>query len=120
LERTNETAGTYAAACQAVAKESNDLPCLDLYTAMMKGGGDDFGKFFYDGLHFSKEGHAFVLDKLLDAIQTHFPDLAVTPDPITGQENNSGSKCNGIPTSGPYHDHIDHTCWETAFAPSSD
>ena len=69
---------------------------------------DGFGKFFWDGLHFSKEGHNFVLEALLGAIQTEFPSLSVTPDRFTGQANNSGSSCEGIPSSGPYHDKINH------------
>ena len=106
LERTLESAGKYAEACKAVASEL-ELPVLDLYT-IMKDAVDDFGIFFYDGLHFNKDGHEIVLKSLLEAIESNFPSLAVTPDPLTGQPNNSGSKCEGIPNSGPYHDHIDH------------
>ena len=80
----------------------------------------DFGKFFYDGLHFSQDGHAFVLKSLLEKIDQDLSDIAVKPDPITGQENNSGSTCEGIPSSGPYHDHIDHTCWEKSFSNDDD
>lgn len=113
LERTLETTGTYAEACKSVAAEL-DLPVLDLFT-IMKDAVDDFGKFFYDGLHFNKDGHEIVLQSLLEAIESNFPSLAVTPDPITGQENNSGSKCEGIPNSGPYHDQIDYTKPKEAF-----
>lgn len=113
LERTLESAGQYAEACKTVAEEV-ELPVLDLYTIMQEAV-DDFGKFFCDGLHFSKAGHDIVLEHLLKAIETNFPALAVTPDPITGQPNNSGSKCERIPSSGPYHDHIDHTKHQDAF-----
>eukprot|EP00429_Kryptoperidinium_foliaceum_P037957 CAMPEP_0176167732 /NCGR_PEP_ID=MMETSP0120_2-20121206/85833_1 /TAXON_ID=160619 /ORGANISM="Kryptoperidinium foliaceum, Strain CCMP 1326" /LENGTH=281 /DNA_ID=CAMNT_0017505399 /DNA_START=21 /DNA_END=866 /DNA_ORIENTATION=+ len=113
LERTLESAGQYAEACKDVAKEM-ELPVLDLYTLMKEVG--DFNKFFYDGLHFNKEGHVKVLDCLLSAIGSNFPALKVTPDPLTGQPNNSGSKCEAIPNSGPYHDEIDHTKYEDAFA----
>jgi lysophospholipase L1-like esterase len=114
LERTLENTGKYASACTEVAKDC-DLPCLDLYNIMKDKGGDDFGIFFSDGLHFSKEGHHFVLDNLLEATEASLKSVSVTLDPITGQENNSGSSCEGIPSSGPYHDHIDHSCWEKAF-----
>jgi lysophospholipase L1-like esterase len=120
LERTLESAGKYAAACRDVAKEL-DLPCLDLYTVMMNDDdGGDFGKFLSDGLHFSKEGNAFVLKQLLATLSKEFPSLSVTPDPITGQENNSGSSCEGITSSGPYHDEIDSTCWEKIFEKKDD
>ena len=112
LERTLENAGKYAKACCAVAEEMK-LPCLDLHTLMVKKG--DIGRFFYDGLHFSKEGHDFVLLLLLEQIKSEFPAIYVTPDAFTGQENNSGSSCPGIASSGPYHDKIDHTNWEKAF-----
>ena len=114
LERTNENTGQYADACKDVAKETN-IPYLDLYTLMQEGNDRDFGKYFYDGLHFNKEGHDFVLKHLLEAIEAHYPNLYVSPDPITGQENNSGSKCHGIKSSGPYHDQIDHKDYEKAF-----
>lgn len=113
LERTLESAGRYADACKAVAKELG-LPALDLYTTM-KDSVDDFGIYFYDGLHFNQTGHEFVLKHLLQAIETNFPALHVTPDPLTGQPNNSGSKCEGIPSSGPYHDEIDSTKPHEAF-----
>ena len=113
LERTVESAGRYAEACKTVASNL-DLPVLDLYT-IMKDAVDDFGIFFYDGLHFNKEGHEFVLEQLLQAIENNFPALHVQPDPITGQANNSGSKCDGILSSGPYHDQIDSSKPEVAF-----
>ena len=118
LERTLENAGKYAAACRELAQEL-ELPLLDLYSTMMNAGGD-FGTYLSDGLHFSKEGHDFVLNELLEAISKEFPDLYVTSDPITGQENNSGSTCSMIPNSGPYHDEIDSTCFEKAFEKKSD
>eukprot|EP00934_Nitzschia_sp_Nitz4_P005912 Nitzschia sp. Nitz4//scaffold88_size82704//39945//41126//NITZ4_005293-RA/size82704-processed-gene-0.67-mRNA-1//-1//CDS//3329559497//5902//frame0 len=106
LERNLETAGIYANACKEVARSLN-LPVVDLYTSMTAVG--DFGPFFYDGLHFSDEGQDFVLKEVLETISTHFPALHVKPDPDNLQPNNSGSSCEGIPSSGPYHDHIDHT-----------
>jgi len=116
LERTLESAGQYADACKMVATNLQ-LPVLDLFTSMKDAPVDDFGIFFYDGLHFSQEGHRFVLEQLLAAIETHYPTLTVHKDPITGQSNNSGSKCDGIPSSGPYHDQIDSKKPEEAFEP---
>jgi lysophospholipase L1-like esterase len=113
LERTLEGAGQYAEACKSVAGDL-ELPVLDLYT-IMKDAVDDFGDFFYDGLHFNKTGHDTVLEHLVKSIETHFSALAVKPDPITGQPNNSGSTCESIPSSGPYHDLIDYTKPQDAF-----
>ena len=77
---------------------------------------DDVSRFFWDGLHFSEEGHKFVSTALADAIRTHFPSLEVKPCSITGQFNNSSSACEDIPTSGPYHDAIkSKRKWEEAF-----
>lgn len=114
-ERTLEHTQQYSQACMEQAKDSN-VPCLDLFSAMVEAGGDNegFGKFLSDGLHFSKEGHNFVAEQVLQAIQTHFPDIAVTPCPVTGQPNNSGSKSN-LKSSGPYHDDINFKEWEKAF-----
>lgn len=116
LERTLESAGIYAQACKDVASEL-ELPVLDLYT-IMKNTPDDFGKYFYDGLHFNQTGHQLLLESVLLAIQSNFPTLYVHPDPITGQANNSGSKCQDIPSSGPYHDQIDSSNHEEAFRAS--
>lgn len=107
LERTLENSGKYAQACKEVA-ESVQIPCLDLWTLFQKE--KEWSKFLNDGLHFSKDGHEFVLTKLLELIEVQFPELMITPDPITGQSANSGSKSGSALTQfGPYHDQIDHT-----------
>jgi isoamyl acetate esterase len=113
LERTLESAGLYAEACKSVASNLQ-VPVLDMYTLMVNAV-DDFGQFFYDGLHFNQAGHDMFLHHLLHAIESNFPTLHVEPDPVTGQPNNSGSTCSGIPSSGPYHDQIDSTKPEEAF-----
>jgi lysophospholipase L1-like esterase len=115
-ERTSEHTEKYANTCIEVAKETN-VPCLDMFSVMKEAGGEDdgFGKFLSDGLHFSSEGHDFVLKVLLEAIETHYPALAVIPDPVTGQSNNISSKCEALENSGPYHDEIKHNEWEKAF-----
>ena len=113
LERTLENTGLYAEACKTTAKQF-DLPLVDLYTSMQEEE-KDWGKFFTDGLHFSKDGHDFVLSQILKTIDTELPSLFVTPCPVTGAKNNSGSSCPSLKSSGPYHDHIDHSSWEKAF-----
>jgi lysophospholipase L1-like esterase len=105
LERTTENTQRYAEACRHVAAEMH-VPCLDLFTHMLQQ--PEYGRFFCDGLHFSSQGHQFLGDLLLESICQHYPELAVTPDPITGQFNNSASH-SALPSLGPYHDEIDHT-----------
>jgi lysophospholipase L1-like esterase len=115
-ERTFEHTQLYAQACMKVAAR-NKIPCVDMFTAMVEAGdqNEGFGRFLSDGLHFSPQGHAFVTEHVLKCIEANFPDIAVTPCPVTGQPNNSGSKCPGLETSGPYHDDINHNEWEKAF-----
>jgi len=117
-ERTSEHTGKYAVACCEVAEHKN-VPCLDLFTAMRNADGntdvDDIGRFFWDGLHFSKTGHKFVYDSLTNCFEAKFPELHVRPCPNTGQFNNSSSACEGIQNSGPYHDEIDSEEWNKAF-----
>jgi lysophospholipase L1-like esterase len=117
LERTLKNTGLYAEACKKTAKQF-DLPIVDLYTSMQEAT-KDWGKFFTDGLHFSKDGHEFVELQIQKTIDTKLPSLFVTPDPVTRQNNNSGSSCPSIKSSGPYHDHIDHLSWEKAFGKES-
>ncbi|KAL3907967.1 MAG: hypothetical protein SGARI_003285 [Bacillariaceae sp.] len=115
-ERTFEHTQHYANACVEVGEEEK-IACLDMFDAMVEAGGEDegFGKFLSDGLHFSKMGHEFVAEQVFQAIQIDFPELAVAPCPVTGQPNNSGSKCEGLESSGPYHDEINFKEWEKAF-----
>jgi len=125
LERTTENTRRYAQACQQVAATHNNLPCCDLFHQMLAE--PDYGpRFLSDGLHFSQGGHAFVGDAVLRAIREHYPDLAVTPCPATGQWNNSATSCPALDHAagdddkprrfGPYHDEIDHTNVDAAFA----
>ena len=122
LERTLEHTGLYAKACCHVAQELQ-VPCIDLYHDMLqaatkKDGEDDHGVFLNDGLHFSAEGHRFVGARVLDAIHTHFADLAVHADATTGQWCNRSSKCQALSSQGPYHDEIDASNVAAAFASS--
>mmetsp|Transcript_21469 Transcript_21469/g.44132 ORF Transcript_21469/g.44132 Transcript_21469/m.44132 type:complete len:264 (-) Transcript_21469:109-900(-) len=119
LERTSEIAGTYAAACRKVAK-TKEVPCVDIFTAMRTAEGNsdehDIGRFFYDGLHFSKTGNTFVYNTIASTIRKHFPSMEVRPCPKTGRFNNSASKCEGIENSGPYVDVVkSKRKWEEAF-----
>ncbi|KAL7557702.1 hypothetical protein ACA910_018498 [Epithemia clementina (nom. ined.)] len=115
LERTMETAKTYATACEEVAKEEN-VAFLDLYQGMLdEGGGDDFGKFFDDGLHFSAVGHDFVGKAVVNAIAKAFPHLEVHPDTRTAQFCNSASNCEALPPYAPFHDEIDATNLDKSF-----
>ncbi|CAJ1947689.1 unnamed protein product [Cylindrotheca closterium] len=116
LERTLDNAEKYADACKTVASQL-DVPCLNMFDLMVKEGGDNcgFGKYLWDGLHFSSEGHDFVLEKLLAFIEKHHPSMSVKIDEVTKQPNNSGTVCTGIPNSGPYHDEIDHENWKKSF-----
>lgn len=113
LERTLENAGLYANACRAVATELQ-LPCLNLYANMLAN--DHWENFFWDGLHFSKEGHDFVAQQLLGSIATNYPEITVTVDSFTNQFNNSGSICKGLPSWGPYHDQIDYKNIDKSFS----
>ena len=133
LERTLDNTSKYATACKNVATNEYNLPCLDLFHTMQqdpnpKEGKDDdektttkessfdFGIYFHDGLHFSPQGHEFVYQSLLQLIETQVPTLHVTKDKYTGQWNNSGTTCGaGLISSGPYHDSINHTCYNDAF-----
>ena len=118
LERTSEVTGKYAEICRKIA-ETKKIPCMDLFTAMRTAeenkDEDDIGRFFYDGLHFSKTGHKFVSSTLLNSIRTHFPTLEVHPCPKTGQFNNSSTSCD-IKNVGPYFDVVkSKRKWEDAF-----
>jgi len=129
VERTTEHTQHYAAVCTEVVSGKVPFPfmgkkdfretvaCMDLFTAMVESKKTKtkttteeedatLGAYFYDGLHFSPAGHAFVYQLLLATIAQHFPDLVVTPCPVTAQANNSGAVCPGIPTNGPHHDDI--------------
>lgn len=123
LERTLEYTGLYAQACREVAYKYQ-IPLVDLYMIMQQqpqpssssSSHLSWSDFFTDGLHFSKTGQEVVYHAIMTmTIQQQLPSLYVTPDPITGFFNNSGSSCPQLSSSGPYHDQIDHTQWEHAF-----
>jgi len=113
LERTLENTGLYASACEQLAGELK-LPCLNLHKDMQQH--QNWARFFYDGLHFSAEGHVCVGDAIVDCINDNFPDFKVEADAKTGQWGNSASKCAALTSDGPFHDEIDHRNAEEAFA----
>lgn len=113
LERTLELSGEYALAAQQLASECNTL-FVNLWSDMQKD--SNWDRFFYDGLHFSKDGNNFVARAILDTISTQIPALAVTPCPITKQYANSASSCPTLTQSGPFHDEIDYLNPSKAFS----
>lgn len=131
LERTLENTGKYATVCAQVAKD-RALPCCDIYNLMMQSSmvncddpkttttaktTNDWATYLFDGLHFSKTGHEWLGQTVVQSIQTSFPDLSVTADPRTGQWGNLASTCPSIPgnTDAPFHDEIDHENVAAAF-----
>eukprot|EP00586_Coscinodiscus_wailesii_P013468 CAMPEP_0172511498 /NCGR_PEP_ID=MMETSP1066-20121228/236956_1 /TAXON_ID=671091 /ORGANISM="Coscinodiscus wailesii, Strain CCMP2513" /LENGTH=313 /DNA_ID=CAMNT_0013290901 /DNA_START=60 /DNA_END=1001 /DNA_ORIENTATION=+ len=115
LERNMEISGQYARGAEEVAQEVG-VPCLNLWDKMQSSDENWGSKYFYDGLHFSKEGNALVGQLLLETISQHFPELKVVPCGITGYWGNSAS-VNGehMPKIAPWHDEIDYTKPEEAF-----
>jgi isoamyl acetate esterase len=116
LERKSDVTAQYADACAKLGEAMN-VPVVHMFCAMVNGTSNDnsgstaadetaWGEYFYDGLHFSSAGQQFVATHVLNAINEHFPDLAVVPDPVTGQWCNSGSQCPALSPNGPYHDEI--------------
>ena len=76
LERTDKSAGEYAAECQAVG-DALAIPVLDLWKAMHHAAPDPggVGAFLCDGLHLSAKGNIFVFEKLLACIEQEFPEM---------------------------------------------
>ena len=75
LERTNESAGDYAAACAEVALRLK-IPCVNIWELMQKCD-DNWSRYLNDGLHLSEAGNEFVAQRLIDAVNESYPDLAV-------------------------------------------
>jgi lysophospholipase L1-like esterase len=102
LERTNEAAGKYAAACVEVAA-AEGLPVVELWQAMQAADGGA-AQYLSDGLHLSPAGNAFVAEALLAVVAECWPALAVTVCRWTGASANSGSSCPGLPQHLEWHD----------------
>uniref|UniRef100_A0ACD5VGP5 Uncharacterized protein n=2 Tax=Avena sativa TaxID=4498 RepID=A0ACD5VGP5_AVESA len=67
-ERTNESAGAYAQACIAVAKEL-DHPVIDIWTQMQKFP-DWQTSALCDGLHFTPFGNKILFDELIKTLES--------------------------------------------------
>ena len=76
-ERTDAAAAQYGVAVQALAAELL-LPCLDVRAAMLAEGSEAWPPMLSDGLHLSESGSAFLFDKLIKLVNSHFADLCVT------------------------------------------
>lgn len=72
-ERTNDTAGKYAAAAEALAAELG-LPCLNLWREFQRVPGWQQA-LLCDGLHLTEAGNAEVYRLLQGLINQHFPEL---------------------------------------------
>jgi hypothetical protein len=130
LERTLENTGLYASKCAQVAQELQ-LPVVNLFEIMQlppakpsdatadngtTNEAFDWGAYFCDGLHFYvPAGHDIVAQSILTAIQEHYPEIAVTPDPRTEQFANSNTACAALSIDAPYHDQIDHLSHDKSF-----
>ena len=77
-ERTDEAAAAYGTAVRELARELS-LPCLDVRAAMLGEGAVAWPAMLSDGLHLSAAGSAFVFDKLIDLVNTRYPELRVAP-----------------------------------------
>lgn len=130
LERTLSLSGQYATAAKQVANKEG-LPFLNLWEDMQTSVGIDLDnnydmenlqqqdlwkKYLSDGLHLSAEGNMFVGKRIVNIIQTLYPNFAVFPDKFTGFPGTSGSSCGtAIHHVAPWHDEIDHTHPSQAF-----
>lgn len=77
-ERTDEAAAAYGTAVRELAEELS-LPCLDVRAAMLGEGAVAWPAMLSDGLHLSAAGSAFVFDKLIELVNTRYPELCVAP-----------------------------------------
>lgn len=84
LERNNDLAGQYAAACRRVA-EAEHVVLVDLFEGMLKEGESEWPVFLGseeddgDGLHFSAAGQRFVGKQVAEAISAAIPSIFHMP-----------------------------------------
>lgn len=110
LDRTLEVSGRYATAAGEVAAASG-CAFVDLWTKVQQaapatGAEQPWGRFFYDGLHLSREGNKLAFDELLSVLGRRFPNLLVEPCPNTGKLDNSSSSSTALLPHLPWHDWI--------------
>lgn len=84
-ERTNEVAGQYAAAAEALAAELG-VPCLNVWAAFQAIPGWE-RKLLCDGLHLTPEGQQEVYRLLRALIDERFPDLRVAKLPMDAPDH---------------------------------
>eukprot|EP00742_Colponemidia_sp_Colp-10_P001931 GILJ01002063.1.p1 GENE.GILJ01002063.1~~GILJ01002063.1.p1 ORF type:complete len:262 (+),score=38.39 GILJ01002063.1:68-853(+) len=73
-DRSDENAQMYALAMKEVA-QSMGVFCLNLWEQMHTEGGENYGDYLSDGLHFSASGQTFVCQSLLALIKQHIREL---------------------------------------------
>lgn len=69
--RSDQSAGRYAAACVSVGKKVG-VPVIDLWNAMHKA---DWKPLLRDGLHLSARGNRFLFELLMEALALHVPEI---------------------------------------------
>ena len=77
LERTDESAREYAAACLQAAQEL-DVPVVSLWSEMERH--PNWKALLSDGVHFNPQGNQYIANCVIRAMESHYPELAVTPD----------------------------------------
>lgn len=76
-ERTNDSSGTYAKACLAVASERS-IPAIDLWTKMQQLPGWQKAC-LSDGLHLTKDGNKIVFDEVVEKLKEQGVSLETLP-----------------------------------------
>jgi len=119
LERTEEAAGEYAAACERAAQKVG-IPSLSLWGAMRQARPDgSWSEFLRDGLHLSRRGDEFVAKAVLGAIEQHYPELSVVPCRETQVHAASGSRSE-LPVQLPWGDKISNSDYRAISAAAHD
>lgn len=102
-DRTDATAGSYAAAARRAAAAC-EVELLDLYESM-HAQEQPAGHYLSDGLHLSEAGGELVCNLLIALIAERLPWLAVHPCRFTGAYHNSGSS-SALRQEFPWHDQL--------------
>ena len=99
LERTDESAGAYAAQCQAVG-DALGVPVLNFWSAVHRAATEAEGglrAFLCDGLHLSGRGNQLLFAELLQCIGTHYPDLMSAAMPLNFPLATEVDWCAAVP-----------------------
>ena len=111
-DRSNEVIAKYAAKCQAIAAKLN-VPCLDMFSLFQSHPSVQALLSEEDGLHFTGLGDAFAFTKLIELVESKFPEMKVVPDKTTQSNTNSGSTCSSLSPLVPFWDKIDYRGYRT-------